>query len=119
MPKLSTVATPRTEFSQLTKQRHDSRQSSLPAKAKKAVSFNYFGAKTSLGPDIFKRSPLTTGGKFVDVCTGRANLTWQAWALGLQFKEWVLNDTLLAPFFCAIRDVGDKVRVPVRSREEF
>jgi hypothetical protein len=59
------------------------------------------------------------GRKFIDVFGGRGNVFFRAASLGLNYKEWLLNDPLTVPFFRAIRDLGDTVSVPERSTEEF
>lgn len=85
-----------------------------------AKGFRWPGAKNDLGKDILSHSPIRSGEKFIDLCAGRGALTFWAWELGFDFKEWVINDINTAGFFRALRDVGDKVRTPPRrSREEF
>lgn len=83
-----------------------------------AASFRWPGGKFLLAPEITKHIP-KHGRRFVDLFAGRANVFFRATAEGLDYKEWVLNDPLTAPFLRAIRDVGDKVAIPQRSREEF
>jgi hypothetical protein len=39
--------------------------------------------------------------------------------MGFQFEQWFLNDINTARWFEAIRDIGDKMKVPPRSRMEF
>jgi hypothetical protein len=83
-----------------------------------AASFRWPGGKALLAPEIVKHIP-KHGRKFIDLFCGRGNVFFRAAAEGLDYKEWVLNDPLTAPFLHAIRDVGDKVALPQRSREEF
>jgi hypothetical protein len=85
----------------------------------KAVSFNFFGSKIRFILKILAQAAITSGGKFIDCCAGRGNFTWQAWAKGFQFSQWVINDIRMTPFFEAIREIGHNVRVPPRSRAEF
>jgi hypothetical protein len=84
-----------------------------------AKGFRWPGAKNDLGKEILSHSPIRSGGKFIDVCGGRGALTFWAWELGFDFQEWIINDLNTAKFFEALRNVGDKVRVPSRSRQEF
>lgn len=77
--------------------------------ALKRVGFPWDGGKYSLSPEIVKCIP-RKGRKFIDVFGGRGNITFCAIHEGLDYEEWVLNDTLTAPFFRAIRDHGDKFK---------
>jgi hypothetical protein len=78
------------------------------------------GAKNELGRTILSYAPINAGGKYIDVFAGRGALTFWAMELGFDFKEWIINDVNTVKFFEALRDVGDKVRMPPRrSREEF
>jgi hypothetical protein len=81
-------------------------------------SFPWDGGKVSLSSEIVQRSP-RKGRKFVDVFGGRGNVTFRAIHEGLDYEEWVLNDTLTAPFFRAIRDHGDKFISPENTQEEY
>lgn len=93
--------------------------SSAKTKNKLLFSFRWPGAKNQLGGDILSNAPRKSGGKFADICAGRGGLTFWAWDLKLEFREWIINDPTTAPFFRALRDIGHKVRVPPRSRAEF
>jgi hypothetical protein len=88
-------------------------------KTQVVASFPYYGGKTVFAAKILAKSPIREGGKCIDLCAGRCNLSFQAWGMGFKFCEWVLNDPIQAPFLRAIRDVGDKVKVPPRSKEEY
>jgi hypothetical protein len=92
---------------------------SAKTKNKLLFSFRWPGAKSRLGGEILANAPIKSGGKFCDVCAGRGALTFWAWELKLEFREWIINDAATAPFFRALRDIGHEVRVPPRSREEF
>jgi hypothetical protein len=89
------------------------------SKTQVVASFPILGGKTQLAPKILAESPIREGGKCIDLCAGRCNLSFQAWGMGFKFRGWVLNDPIQAKFFEAIRDVGDKVKVPPRSKEEY
>jgi len=82
-------------------------------------SLAIIGGKTLTGPAILADAPIKEGHRCIDICAGRANLTFQAWGLGFRFKQWILNDPIQAPFLHAIRDVGHLVKVPERSEEEY
>ncbi|MGA8871415.1 MAG: DNA adenine methylase [Candidatus Acidiferrales bacterium] len=81
-------------------------------------SFPYPGGKASLSSEIVKRIP-RKGRKFVDVFGGRGNVTFRAIAEGLDYREWVVNDTNRAPFFRALRDFGGKFQATERTNEEY
>ena len=109
---------PRPNSSQFTKPQ-DSRQSSSPAKTKiRAVTFPHPAGKGVSAQPILSQSPIRQGRKFIDLFAARANITFRAWAMGFAFSEWVLNDKDTS-FLRALGDIGDKVKVPPRSREEF
>jgi hypothetical protein len=80
--------------------------------------FRWPGGKSQLSPEIVKRIP-RRGRKFIELCGGRGNVTFRAMAEDLDYQEWVINDPLTAPFFIALRDFGDRVKVRERSRKEF
>jgi hypothetical protein len=84
-----------------------------------AKGFRWPGGKNALGKIILSYSPIRSGGKFIDVCAGRGALTFWAWELDFKFEAWVINDPHTAPFFQALREIKDKVRVPPCTREEF
>ena len=50
---------------------------------------------------------------------GRGNVFWAAASSQLGFQQWALNDIRTAPFFEAVRDLGDTMEVPEKSREEY
>lgn len=81
-------------------------------------SFPWDGGKVSLSSEIVKYIP-RKGRKFVDVFGGRGNVTFRAIHEGLDYKEWVLNDILTAPFFRAIRDHGDKFSAGENTQVEY
>ena len=102
-----------------TKQRHDCTQPSPTAKTKiPAVTFPHPAGKGTFAPAILRQSPIREGRKFIDLFAARANITFRAWHEGLAFTEWVLNDKDTS-FLQALRDAGDRITVPPRSREEF
>lgn len=79
----------------------------------------FYGGKTRIGYLILPYAPIQEGRKLIDLCAGRGNLLWQALRLGFKFKQWVLNDPTQLPFFEAVRAIGDRIKVPLRSRDEF
>jgi hypothetical protein len=79
----------------------------------------FYGGKTRLGSFILPHAPIKEGRKLIDLCAGRGNLLWQALKLDFKFKQWILNDPIQLPFFEAVRAIGDQIKVPPRSREEF
>ncbi len=81
-------------------------------------AFPYPGGKAGLSPKIIDFIP-KEGRKFVDVFGGRGNVTFRAIWEELDYQEWVLNDSLTAPFFRAIRDFGDKFKATERTHEEY
>ncbi len=85
---------------------------------KKFPTLRWPGAKAHLAPVILNYVP-KRGRKFIDLFAGRANVTLRAIAEGFEYGEWVLNDTLTAPFLRALRDHGDKFKATERSRAEF
>ena len=42
---------------------------------------------------------------------GRGNVAWAAMSSKLEFEQWELNDMFTAPFFEAIREIGDTMEV--------
>jgi hypothetical protein len=111
VPKLT--ATPSTQ------RWRDSRQLSPSAKNKtRAVTFPHPAGKGTFAPAICSKFPIRQGRKFIDLFAARANITFRAWHEGFEFSEWVLND-IDTSFLLALRDVGDRITVPPRSREEF
>ena len=55
---------------------------------------------------------------FVDACAGKGKVFWAA-AKFLKFEEWRINDLQTAPFFEAMREIGDSIIVPEFTPEEF
>ncbi|PYX75933.1 MAG: hypothetical protein DMG72_06305 [Acidobacteria bacterium] len=84
----------------------------------RAPNYLWPGAKYLLAPKLLQYIP-QQGRKFVDVCAGRGNLSFYAMAAGLDYKEWIINDPITAPFFHALRDIGNSLIVPQRTEEEF
>ena len=58
------------------------------------------------------------GSTYVEPFAGRGNVYWTA-ASTLQFDSWWLNDIRTAPFFNAIKEVGNTVVIPERTRAEY
>jgi hypothetical protein len=79
----------------------------------------FYGGKTRIGHLILPYAPIQEGRKLIDLCAGRGNLLWQALKLDFKFKQWVLNDPNQLSFFEAVRAIGDRIKVPLRSREVF
>ena len=59
------------------------------------------------------------GRTYVEPFVGCGNLFWAAAEQGLKFRKWWLNDLATAPFFDAIKELGETIQVPPRSRREF
>lgn len=83
----------------------------------RSPSIPYPGGKGRLASTIVSFLP-KTGRLFVDPCAGRGNVFWAA-ATALKFEHWWVNDIRTASFFTALREMGDRVRVPERSRKEY
>jgi site-specific DNA-adenine methylase len=77
----------------------------------------YPGGKVRLAQSIISFLP-RQGRIYCEPFAGRGSVFFAA-ASHLQFKRWWLNDIATAPFFKAIRDIGDTVQVPPRSEEEY
>jgi hypothetical protein len=58
------------------------------------------------------------GRLFVDACSGKGNVFWAA-ATYLHYEQWWINDLQTAPFFQALREIGDSISVPEFTPEEF
>jgi site-specific DNA-adenine methylase len=58
------------------------------------------------------------GRLYVEPCVGRGNVFWAA-ATHLRYEEWWINDLQTAPFFEAMRNIGDSFIVPEFTPEEF
>jgi site-specific DNA-adenine methylase len=80
-------------------------------------SIGYPGAKSGLAKTILRFMP-QFGRIFVDACAGKGNVFWAA-AKFLKFEEWWINDLQTAPFFEAMREIGDSIIVPEFTSEEF
>ena len=78
----------------------------------------YPGGKGRLAGKIVSFLP-KNGRTYVEPFAGRGNLFWAAAERGLKFRRWWLNDIATAPFFKAIRQLGDRIKVPPRNRTEF
>ena len=80
-------------------------------------SIGYPGAKSGLAKTILRFMPQYRR-LFVDACAGKGNVFWAA-AKFLNFEEWWINDLKTAPFFEALRDIGDSIVVPKFTPEEY
>lgn len=78
----------------------------------------YPGGKGRLAPLLIDMMP-RSGDLYLEPFAGRGNVFWTAASFGLSFHRWQLNDLRTAPFFEAIRLVGDSYIVPERSKEEY
>lgn len=83
----------------------------------KTPTIPYPGGKARLAKTIVAMLP-ANGGVYVEPFAGRGNVFWAA-STRLDYAGWWLNDIATAPFFEAIRDHGDTVRIPERSREAY
>jgi site-specific DNA-adenine methylase len=81
-------------------------------------TFPYPGGKAALASKILSYAP-KSGRKFVDVFGGRGNILFHALAVGLDYREWIVNDINTAGFFRALRDHGSKFVATDRSVKEF
>jgi site-specific DNA-adenine methylase len=86
--------------------------------AVKASTFRYPGGKAMFAAEIIKHIP-RSGGKFIDLFAGRGNVFFRAAVEKLDYREWILNDSLTRPFLQAIHEIGDQVKFPDRTSEEF
>ena len=77
----------------------------------------YPGGKVRLAQTIVSFLP-KVGRTYCEPFVGRGSIFFAA-ASHLQFKRWWLNDIATAPFFDAIRNIGDTVEVPPRSKDEY
>lgn len=80
-------------------------------------SIPYPGGKARLAHDIVSALP-QNGRLFVDPMVGRGNVFFAA-ATALNYEKWWINDIETAPFFEAVRSIGNSVRIPERSRDEY
>jgi hypothetical protein len=78
----------------------------------------YPGGKARLARRIVSFLP-GTGGTYVEPFCGRGNIYWCAVSQGLKYERWWLNDLVTAPYFRAIKEIGDTVEVPECSRYEY
>lgn len=88
-----------------------------PLTGLKTPTIPYPGGKARLAKTIVAMLP-SNGGIYVEPFAGRGNVFWTA-ATKLNYDRWWLNDIATAPFFEAIRDHGNTVRIPDRSREAY
>lgn len=87
----------------------------------KRVGFTFPGSKIKLAPTILSFLP-KQGRKWIDVFSGKGNVTFAAILAGYQYEEFVLNDIRTYSFFEALREYGDRIAVPHRdslSDEDF
>ncbi len=83
-----------------------------------SITIPYPGGKARLAKQIISFLP-REGRTYIEPFAGRGNLFWAAVEQGLRYQRWWLNDIATAPFFHAIKKLGDKIEVPPRSRVEF
>jgi site-specific DNA-adenine methylase len=76
----------------------------------------YPGGKARLSKTICSFAP-QSGLTYCEPFAGRGNVFWTAARL-LKYRRWWLNDTRTAPFFEALRRVGDQIEVPYRTRDD-
>ncbi len=84
----------------------------------KSIGFRYLGGKQKLAPIIIQQLP-QSGRKFIDLFAGRANIALCGMQQGLKFDEWVLNDIRQYKFLTALRDFGDRIKVPRKCDVDF
>jgi hypothetical protein len=82
------------------------------------ITIPYPGGKGRLARFIISQLP-KQGRTYIEPFVGRGNLFWDAIGAGLQYDRWWLNDTVTIPFFRAIKQSGDRLKVPIRCRAEF
>lgn len=83
----------------------------------KPPTIAYPGAKGRLASRLVDMMP-TTGRVYLEPFAGRGNVFFAA-ALRLNFESWRLNDTSTASFFYSLKERGDRVCVPPRTRVEY
>ena len=83
----------------------------------RVLSIPYPGAKSGLAKTIVGFMP-QHGRTYVEVGAGKGNVFWSATKF-LNFEKWWINDWQTAPFFEALRDIGDSIVVPEFTPEEF
>jgi hypothetical protein len=77
----------------------------------------YPGSKGGLAKTIVGFMP-DFGRLYVEPGVGKGNVFWAA-ATYLHYEEWWINDLQTAPFFHALREIGDSIIVPEFTPEEF
>lgn len=75
------------------------------------------GGKGRLAPTLIQHFP-PTAATYVEPCAGRGNMFWVA-ASTMSYGSWLLNDPNMAYFLRAVRDSGDLITVPERTKEEY
>jgi len=83
-----------------------------------APTIAYPGGKARHAKEIISFLP-KHGRTYLEPFAGRGNLFWAAACAGLQYDKWWLNDTVTAPYFRAIKEIGDTIEVPECSRYEY
>jgi site-specific DNA-adenine methylase len=78
----------------------------------------YPGAKGRLAPTLVSMMPMR-GHSYVEPFVGRGNVFFAAAASPMNFDSWHINDISTADFFRAMKDIGEHIQVPLRSREEY
>jgi site-specific DNA-adenine methylase len=81
------------------------------------LTIAYPGAKGRLAPSLVEKMP-ASGRIYLEPFAGRGNVFFSA-APVLQYEQWWLNDISTAPFFTALARIGDRVKIPPRTREEY
>ena len=59
-----------------------------------------------------------SGKTYVEPFVGHGNVFWAA-ASALNYRQWWINDIQTIPLFEAIREIGDTVDIPERTKEEY
>jgi site-specific DNA-adenine methylase len=77
----------------------------------------YPGGKGLLAKTIAKFMP-QFGCRYVEPCAGKGNTFWVATTF-FQFEKWWINDLQTAPFFFAVRDLGNSIIVPPVTEQEY
>ena len=76
----------------------------------------YPGGKARLAKTICSFAP-RSGVTYCEPFAGRGNVFWTAAGM-LKYRRWWLNHTRTAPFFEALRRMGDRIEVPYRTRND-
>jgi site-specific DNA-adenine methylase len=82
-----------------------------------APSFAYPGGKVRMAATILPLIP-PSGHIYCEPFAGRGNVFFAAAGI-LNYESWWLNDLRTAEFFECLRDYGDKLAVPPRSRAQY